>query len=74
MDFLGVVKQNYILPDNVIEELGIDLFDYEKMFFDEYQFDKFNFEELSLDEYIPDFISIIRRGVIGIHQVGYVEN
>lgn len=72
--FFGVVKQNYILPDNVIEELGIDLFDYEKMFFEEYQFDKFNFEELSLDEYIPDFISIIRRGVIGIHQVGYVEN
>lgn len=30
--FFGVVKQNYILPDNVIEELGIDLFDYEKMF------------------------------------------
>ena len=72
--FFGVVKQDYILPDNVLKELGIDLFDYENMFFDEYRFDKFNFDELSLDEYIPDFISIIRRGVIGIHQIGYVEN
>lgn len=72
--FFGVVQQDYVLPDNVFEELGIDLFDYENMFFDEFQFDRFNFDESSLDEYVPDFISIIRRGVIGIHQVGYIEN
>ena len=70
----GVVKQDYVLPNNVLKELGVDFFDYEKEYFDEYQFDEFKFDEFDFDEYTPNFISIIRRGVIGIHQVGYIED
>lgn len=72
--FFGVVKQNYVLPNKVLQELGVDIFDYEKAFYQEYTFDEFQFDEFSFEEYTPNFISIIRRGVIGIHQVGYIEN
>lgn len=71
--FFGVVKQDYELPDYILKEIGIDVFDYEKYIIDEFQFDSFQFDEFHFDEYSPDFISIIRRGVIGVHQVGYIE-
>lgn len=72
--FFGIVKQDYVLPDNVFQELGIDFFDYEKVYYNKFKFDEFEYDTFFLDEYTPNFISIIRRGVIGVHQVGYIEN
>lgn len=71
--FFGLVKQDYALPEHVLKEIGVDLFTFEEMFVDEFQPDEYQPDEFEIDEYHPDFISIIRRGVIGVHQVGYTE-
>lgn len=72
--FFGVVKQDYKLPEHILKEIGIDIFEYEEMFIEKFQPDEFSFDEFQFDEYQPNFISIIRRGVIGVHQVGYIED
>ena len=71
--FFGIVKQDYELPDHILREIGIDVFDYDKFTINEFSFDIFKFDEFQIDEYTPDFISFIRRGVIGVHQIGYIE-
>lgn len=70
--FFNVVKQDYELPQNVLEEIGVDVFKYEQYYPDYYKFDEFLPDEFSLNEYRPDFISIVKRGVIGVRQIGYI--
>lgn len=65
----GIVKQDYRLPEHIMKEIGIEIFEYEQYILDEYQYDTYEIEE-----YDGDFISIIRRGVIGVHQIGYIED
>ena len=72
--FFGLVEQDYKLPDEVLKELGVNLFEYEE----------YVPYETSFDEYQPDFyepiayepttidIRILRRGIISVRQVGYV--
>lgn len=62
----GLVKQDYTLPDSVLKEIGIDIFEFDQYLIDEYKIDEFH-----IDEYEGDFITVLRRGVIGVHQVGY---
>jgi hypothetical protein len=68
----GLVKQNYVLPDEVMNEIGIDLFDYEKLDYNCFHFDEFKPDYFEFDEYKPQFISMLRRGVISVHQIGYM--
>ena len=68
----GLVKQDYCLPDEIIRKLGFDIYDVEEFDIDEYEIDDFSFDEFETDEYNPDFIQVLRRGVIGVHQIGYV--
>lgn len=70
--FFGIVDQNYELPDQILDEMGVDIFDYEDFVVDDFSFDTYDFSDFSFDKYTPDFISIIRRGVIGVHQIGYI--
>lgn len=72
--FFGIVDQNYELPDNVLKEIGVDIFEYDIFIPDEFEFDEFEFDEFEFDEYRPNFISAIRRGVIGVHRVGYIQD
>ena len=65
----GIVKQDYKLPEHIIKEIGIEIFEYEQYFIDEYQYETYDIEQ-----YEGDFISFIRRGVIGVHQIGYIED
>lgn len=55
----GLVEQDYTLPKEIIEQMGIETFEYES-----FQYD--TFEPDTLD------ITFLRRGVIGILKVGYV--
>lgn len=64
----GIVDQDYTLPDSVLYEIGINVFEYEHFFIDEYNIDSFD-----IDEYKCEFISIVRRGVLGVHQIGYTQ-
>lgn len=57
--FFGLVNQDYILHDEVLQIIGISLFEY------------------TINQYMPNtynasMINILRRGVIGVRQVGYV--
>ena len=72
--FFGLVKQDYVLPDDIIEDLGLELFEYEKFIYEEFEHETFEFEEFEFEEFEYESIniSIIRRGVIGVNCIGYV--
>ena len=72
--FFGLVDQDYKLPDDVLRELGVSLFDYEKYTPYETSFDKFTPVYYKPMTYTPSTIDIkfLRRGVISVQQVGYV--
>ncbi|MBQ9536373.1 MAG: hypothetical protein IJU79_01135 [Desulfovibrionaceae bacterium] len=72
--FFGIVDQNYELPDSVLKEIGLDIFEFDEFEFDEFEFDEFKFDEFEFDEFKPDFITVLRRGVIGVHKVGYIQD
>ena len=71
--FFGIVDQNYQLPQEILDEIGIDVFDYEKFDYEGFQYDSFQFDSFSPDifEYDKFGITIIRRGVIGVGKIGY---
>ena len=60
------------MPDEVVREIGIDVFDYDKFYFDSYQIDEYKPDYFDFDKYTPHFIKLLRRGVIGVHQVGFI--
>lgn len=71
----GLVEQNYELPVDLLEEIGLDIFTYDKIELDLFQFDKFEFSKFELDTFESDKESdfiFLRRGVIGINKIGYV--
>lgn len=73
--FFGLVDQNYQLPDEVLEEIGVEVFEYEKYFphtfkpivFKPHTFEPHRFQHNTIS------ITILRRGVIGIRQIGYIS-
>lgn len=72
--FFGLVDQDYKLPDGVLRELGVSLFEYEKYIPYETSFDKFTPIYYKPMTNTPSTIDIkfLRRGVIGVRQVGYM--
>ena len=70
----GLVDQNYTLPQNIIDQLGLDLFSYENLDFDAFEPERLSFEAFDADGFVPDTMEItfLRRGVIGVSKVGYV--
>jgi len=70
----GLVEQDYELPDEVIKELGFDLYEVDEFNVDEFDIDEFALDEFDIDEYDGDFIFVLRRGVIGVHRVGYINS
>ena len=70
----GLVDQNYELPDEVLEEIGIELFQYEQLNYNQFQYNEFSFKEFTYLQSQPDTLSIgiLRRGVIGVAQIGYL--
>lgn len=72
--FFGLVEQNYELPEEVLKEIGIEVFDYEKFeynFFEvqKFEFGKFETKNFEYQKFKPYFL---RRGVIGVDCIGYV--
>ena len=73
--FFGLVEQKYEIPPDVIDSMGLDVFEYEKFevkkFFPEsFQAKKFGYERF---EPIGIDIKYLRRGVIGVGIVGYID-
>lgn len=70
----GLVKQNYTLPKDIMEAIGLEVFQYEQ--FTPQRFEprtfsptKFNPKGIATDTL---GIHILRRGVIGVSEVGYI--
>lgn len=70
----GLVDQNYELPDEVMGAVGFEVFKYEEFKYEEFVPEQFSFEEFVIEEFEPKSLSIgfLRRGVIGVQQIGYV--
>lgn len=70
----GLVEQNYELPDEVLEELGIDVLKYEKFEYKKFEYKNFEYKKFSPKEFKPKELSIrfLRRGVIGVNRIGYI--
>lgn len=73
--FFGIVDQDYQLPKEVIDEMGLEVFDYEKFAFPVFQPDTFLPDTFEPDrfEYDKFGITILRRGVIRIGKIGYIS-
>lgn len=71
----GIVEQDYRLPEDIIEEIGIDTFDYESFIPETFNPDTFEFASFSADSIEPESIGIkcLRRGVIEVTKIGYVD-
>ena len=67
----GLVEQDYHLPEEVLNQLGIDLFEYEKFYTHRIQTDQFPVKKVAFNVNECDTIRILRRGVISVHKVGY---
>ena len=72
--FFGLVKQDYTLPKEIKEELGLTFFEYENIEYEKVEYEKLNYETIQYAEieYIQLNIRILRRGVIGINTIGYI--
>ncbi len=70
--FFGLVNQDYRLPEKVMREIGLNLFDYEKNLPKYSDFNKYVFNEYNYNQYDSNMIFMLRRGVIGVRQISYV--
>lgn len=70
----GLVEQDYKLPDDVLESIGIDVFRYEEFDYEEFIYDEFEYNKFQFDEFHAETldIKILRRGVIGVQKISYV--
>lgn len=70
----GLVEQDYQLPEEVIKEIGIDVFDYEQFQYNQFEPEKFEFKQFDTEQFAPQQLEMtfLRRGVIGVNEIGYV--
>ena len=70
----GLVEQDYTLPEDVIQSIGIKVFDYEKFNFKKFEPKLFEIKQFSAkSQEIKLFdIKLLRRGVVGVSTIGYV--
>ena len=68
------MRRDYELPDDVIQEIGLEHFDYES-----FEYDTFEPESFIADTFKPESlepqtlgITFLRRGVMGVSKIGYV--
>lgn len=71
----GLVEQDYKLPDDIIKEMGLETFEFETFVTETFEPESFTFDTFETESIQPDSlgITILRRGVIGVSKIGYVE-
>lgn len=65
----GLVDQDYELPEEVLKEIGIEIFEYEKFEYEPFEYEKFEYEQFEYEKLHTIFL---RRGVIGVNCIGYM--
>lgn len=76
LTFFGLVDQNYELPREVLNQIGIEVFDYEEFLPDSFRPGRFIVDTFSPDSFEPIQFAIrpLRRGVFDIGRIGYLSN
>lgn len=69
--FFGLVDQNYELPDEVLNELGVDWSSVDELSVDLIDYDESEIDEQLLEQCDLDYVKMVRRGVFKVHHVGY---
>lgn len=65
----GLVDQDYELPEEVLKEIGIEIFEYEPFEYEKFEYEKFEYEQFEYEKLHTIFL---RRGVIGVNCIGYM--
>ncbi|MBQ3508546.1 MAG: hypothetical protein IJA90_00810 [Peptococcaceae bacterium] len=70
----GLVEQDYELPKEILEEIGIDVFEYEHFVYESFEHQKFEHTAFNHEQFQHNTIGItlLRRGVIGVRKIGYI--
>lgn len=70
----GLVDQDYTLPEDIMKEIGIEVFDYDQFDYEKAEYDRFDYDTFQPDRFEPVQIEMtfLRRGVIGVNQIGYL--
>ena len=71
----GLVEQNYELPYDVMTEIGLDVFDYEKFNYEKFRPSKFEYCNFLAATFRAESFDMcfLRRGVIGVSQIGFLK-
>lgn len=70
----GLVEQDYTLPKDVIEQIGVKTFDYESFEHELFEQESFSVKTFSPKTFTAKSLDIVclRRGVIGVSRIGYI--
>lgn len=70
----GLVEQNYVLPEKVMAQIGMNVFEYERFSHQKFNYTKFKVNRIVTDRASVNSIEIsfLRRGVIGVRTIGYL--
>lgn len=70
----GLVEQDYELPEDVMKEIGVEVFEYDKYEREGFEHSKFEFNRFNASQFNPNIMDVkfLRRGVIGVSKIGYV--
>ena len=70
----GLVDQDYTLPKDVLEDIGIETFEYESFDYGQITSSEFEYNRFEPDRFEADVVDIkfLRRGVIGVSRIGYL--
>ena len=72
----GLVKQDYTIPKEVLKEMGFHVIDFTRVDFKKIEFKKIEFKRVNFKTVKPKTLNIrfLRRGVIGVNEIGYIFN
>ena len=70
----GLVDQDYKLPEDIIEEMGLETFDFDSFSAETFEPESFSFDTFEAESIQPDTLGItmLKRGVIGVSRIGYL--
>ncbi len=70
----GLVEQDYELPDEILQELGIETIQIPRTNIERIDIPRIQSANSNIDEIVYETIDItvLRRGVIGVNRIGYV--
>lgn len=74
MTLFGLVDQDYELPREALDQIGIEVFDYQAFLPNRFEPSRFSAEVFEPETFEPDHFGIrqLRRGVFDVGRIGYV--